>query len=207
MTILPAVTGTVLSRPGVVAERGLTLPEGMSFDEWTAVGATLGRITRSLTFWIGDWLRYGERVYGEKYAQAMEVTGYDYGTLANAAYVAGQVEFSRRRENLSFGHHQAVAALAPAQQDYWLAAAAPGPEDEKPRLSVRELRESITVSNALPAPAGVAQPTPDMWCCGRFRHIIRYAQEAIDGACLPLSGADLIIIEAERIRERLKAEH
>ncbi len=30
------------------------------------------------------------------------------------------IEFSRRRENLSFGHHANVAALEPPEQDYWL---------------------------------------------------------------------------------------
>ena len=34
-------------------------------------------------FWIGDWLNYGERKWGEKYKEALEKTGYDYQTLRN----------------------------------------------------------------------------------------------------------------------------
>ena len=35
----------------------------------------------------------------------------------NASWVAGQIETSRRREVLSWGHHAEVAALPPAQQE------------------------------------------------------------------------------------------
>ena len=58
---------------------------------------------------IGDWLNYGERRYGETFAQG--VNGYSVQTQMNAKWVSSRYEFSMRIENLSFTHHQIVAAL------------------------------------------------------------------------------------------------
>lgn len=111
---------TQLSIPGVVTETGLELPPDLTYDEWESVGRTLQRIERSVMWWVGDWLRYGERRYGETYSQALSTTDYAYQTLANAAYVAERVESSRRRENLSWSHHAEIAALEPDEQERFL---------------------------------------------------------------------------------------
>jgi hypothetical protein len=92
---------------------------------------------RHVGWWIGDWLRYGNATYGERYARAAKITGYDAQTLMNMVYVASQVEASRRRESLSWSHHAEVAALPEAEQEWWLADA------EARRLSVRDLREEV----------------------------------------------------------------
>ncbi len=52
-----------------------------------------------------------ERSYGEMYAQAVDATGYENGTLRTAKWVAGAYELSLRKDNLSFKHHRIVAAL------------------------------------------------------------------------------------------------
>jgi len=75
---------------------------------------------RSIQWWIGDWVAYGERSYGETYTQAIEVTGQAYQTLNDVVWVARKFEFSRRRENLSWSHHREVAALEPPEQEGWL---------------------------------------------------------------------------------------
>ena len=36
----------------------------------------LARIERGCPWWIGDWMAFGERTYGEKHAQAISPTGY-----------------------------------------------------------------------------------------------------------------------------------
>jgi len=51
----------------------------------------------------GDW--------GEMYAQAIDATGVDYGTLRREVWVSGSVELCLRKHNLSWSHHQAVAPL------------------------------------------------------------------------------------------------
>lgn len=63
-------------------------------------------------WWIGDWLRYGERKWGEKYSKAIDVTDLAYQSLVNAKNVAEKFsDFNRRRLNLSWSHHSEVAAL------------------------------------------------------------------------------------------------
>ena len=52
-------------------------PTELTFEEWTAIGNTLQQVGASLNWWIGDWLNYGERKWGEMYAQAVEVTGWE----------------------------------------------------------------------------------------------------------------------------------
>jgi hypothetical protein len=92
---------------------------------------------RGVGWWIGDWLRFGNAAYGERYRPATRITGYDRQTLMNLVYVASRIEPERRRERLSWSHHSEVAAFEPADQDGWLDRA------ERDRLSVRCLREAI----------------------------------------------------------------
>lgn len=132
---------TDLVLPGSITETGLDLPRGLSFDEWEETGKTLGRIGRACQWWIGDWLNYGERAYGEKYTQAMDVTGLDYETLRGYAWVAARIETVRRQTVSSFSHHAAVAALDPPEQDAYLTEAA---ENGWP---VSELRKQIKTTN------------------------------------------------------------
>jgi hypothetical protein len=92
----------------------------MGFDDWVSIGFHIARISNASSWWLGDWLVYGRRAYGDRYKRALEATQLDYQTLRNYAWVAGRVEASRRRENLSFQHHAEVAALPQSDQDLWL---------------------------------------------------------------------------------------
>lgn len=129
---------TFLTLPGFQLQRnGLVVSGEPTFEEWQTAGEFLRQCEGAVHWWIGDWLNYGERRYGEMYAQAIEATGYNYGTLANDKWVASQIEFSRRRENLPFSHHAEVAPLSPKEQDEFLAIA------ETEQLSSRDLRKRI----------------------------------------------------------------
>lgn len=92
----------------------------LDLAEWSRQGQRLGVMNRCSPWWLGDWIRYGNTKFGEKYSRAAKITGYDAQTLMNMVYVASHFEISRRRENLSWSHHEAVAALPRDQQDYWL---------------------------------------------------------------------------------------
>ena len=107
------------------------------FHDWVQHGRRLGVIGRGAGWWLGDWLNYGNAKYGERYARASRITGYDAQTLMNMVYVASRFEASRRRENLSWSHHAEVAALPYEEQERWLTRA------DVDRLSVRCLREEI----------------------------------------------------------------
>jgi hypothetical protein len=109
--------------------------DDIDHGEWEAQGRWLGSISRCSQWWVGDWVRFGAAKYGEKYAQAAELTGYDEHSLRNMAYVASRyAELSRRRDNLSFSHHAELAALQAAERDEWLERA------EREKLSVSALR-------------------------------------------------------------------
>lgn len=100
---------------------GLSIPDNLTEDEWYQMGLFLLRTDTSFKWWAGDFINYGEnRKWGETYARL--ATQFEMGikALYNIALVCRKVEFSRRRENLSFSHHQAVAALEPEQQTYFL---------------------------------------------------------------------------------------
>jgi hypothetical protein len=132
-------------RPGDVdfGAVGLALASGLPYERWEAIGRALWAMEWGRLWWLGDWLAYGECAYGERAAQAEALDGYDYATLSGARWVCSRIEAARRRPELSFAHHQEVAALAPAEQERWLAAAA------REGWSVRELR---AVLRAAPTP-------------------------------------------------------
>lgn len=125
-------------RPGVHGTRtGLKLPPDLTIQEATDLATFLGALRDWTAFAIGDLLLYSERAYGEEFAQIAEATGRAAATLVNYRWVAEKVVPSRRRVNLSFSHHEAVAGMAPDGQREWLARA------ERERLSVVELREHV----------------------------------------------------------------
>jgi len=116
----------------------------LALAEWLEYGRRFGTIGRGVAWWIGDWLRYGNTQYGEKYVRAARVTGYDPQSLMNMVYVASRFDATRRRGKLSWSHHAEVAALGPADQDDWLDLV------ERERLSVRSLRLELRASRATP---------------------------------------------------------
>lgn len=138
---------------------GLTLPPGLDYEAWEQIGTALQQMEKSVMWWIGDWLRYGERAYGESYTQAIETTGRSYQSCANAKYVAGRIEFSRRRENVSWSHHAEVAALEPAEQDVWLNTCE---QDDISRNQLRQEVQRAKMLASLPAPTEHANVVTDI---------------------------------------------
>ena len=106
-----------------VFKTGLILKEGLDFKDWQKIGGALKTFYKANKWWIGDWILYGERKYGEMYSQALGNTDYEYDTLKDIKYVSSRVEMSCRHDNLSFSHHKEVAGLEPKEQDKWLAKA------------------------------------------------------------------------------------
>ena len=128
-------------------KNGLVAIGTPTFEQWTKCGEFLKSANGAVHFWIGDWLNYGEKKYGETYAQAIDQTSYEYGTLLNDKYVASRVEISRRRDNLSFSHHQEVAALSPEEQTELLDLAE---EKSLPRAEFRKTVHDYKVKLDLP---------------------------------------------------------
>jgi len=138
--------------------QGLTLPPGLAFEDWELLGSTLLAMFKGVQWWIGDWLRFGEHHYGEKYAQAID--GYSADALRNLVWVAERFgDLSSRDDRLTWSHHRVVAPL-------------PTPEDRKEWLdkavehnwTTRELAEHVQGVKhpvpALPEPNGLLLTRP-----------------------------------------------
>lgn len=108
--------------------------------EWAEAGSRIGSVGRNIQWLLGDWIAYGNQNFGERYARASKISGYDPQTLMNMVYVATRFSVSRRRENLSWSHHEALAALEAEDQDRWLDQAA------QHRWSVSDLRMMLRAS-------------------------------------------------------------
>lgn len=117
---------------------GLTFIGAITFDEWLGLMATLVRMETAFQFAIGDALIYGESRFGEKYSQAMDVTGLSYQTLANLTWVSKNVPLSNRVDGVSWTHHRVVASVDTEDQRSFLEMA------KDKRLSSVDLSEHIT---------------------------------------------------------------
>ena|SRR5215218_4937511 len=151
MSNLPSATTTgaaAYEQDGIRFEESrLVIPETVSFDRWLLLGQALQQMDRSIKWWVGDWLIHGEeRAWGDKYPQAIqEATGYHYDSLRKAAFVSERIESVRRRTDLSWSHHDAVASLEREEQEEVLEkASAKG-------WSVRDTREEARERRMLPA--------------------------------------------------------
>lgn len=123
---------------GAVSRVAWTPGDRLVLEDWTEQGRRFGALGRAVGWWIGDWLRYGNERWGERYVRASRITGYDVQTLMNMVYVASAYAPSQRHEALSWTHHAEVAALDdPVERDALLTRA------EQERLSARCLREEL----------------------------------------------------------------
>jgi hypothetical protein len=137
---------------------GLSVDGSPDFAEWEHFGKLLRALGAAMQWLLGDWLNYGERAYGEVYAQALDATEYDYKTLADAKWVASRFEVSRRRVNLSWSHHRVVAKFSPKEQDAWLDRAE---AQDWTRQELRAaVRQATTEVSRLPIEANLIELRP-----------------------------------------------
>lgn len=180
--LVPAADQRISELQGVLALEGagaitatsldLTDPD-MPFDRWEACGRMFGQIERSNRWWIGDWLLFGEAVYGEDSAQAVDdkqsrtkaaeqVTGLDPATLANIASICRKVDRDHRKRELGFWIHAEVTALDPDEQTLWLERAI------EQGWTRSELRAAIREAKRPPNEDGSSPPEPErMTVCER----------------------------------------
>jgi site-specific DNA-methyltransferase (adenine-specific) len=123
---------------------GLIFADDTPFDLWLALTERLLEAEKRINWYIADAINFGEnnRTYGEKYSQAIEITGSSYQALATIAWVGRQVDISRRRENVSFATFAEVAPLPPAIADELL------DQQQQAGWSQKELREQVKVKRA-----------------------------------------------------------
>ena len=136
-TNLPAIMNSNHNPKFTVTPTGIEFFGDLSLAEWEELGRTLILFAKKSGFRLGDWINYGAKVHGEKYKEALEVSGLAPKTLRNHASVARRVHPTLREPSLGIEHHAAVAGLEPEVQGYWLKLA------KAHNLCVRRLRKSI----------------------------------------------------------------
>lgn len=168
--------GLRLLLPGHVSAVELSLPSGLPHEAWSAIGDRLLRLPDVPLFWVGDWLVYGRRTYGQVPAVDLPVGGRSERWLRRAIMTAASIHPDRRIAALTFQHHAEVASLPPADQDELLALAlADG-------IGVRRLREMVR-RRRYPAPppedvAPVLVRDSDAELAEQVCHLVRMLRRA-----------------------------
>ena len=126
-----------------------------SIDVARRAAKFIGRGISGTNWWAGDLANNAEH-WGEEYVELLGELTLPEETVRKFAWVADRVEFVRRRTNLSWTHHEAVAPLTAAQQKKWLKKAQPKEGETKPQLSVSQLKRAIRDANPKESP-----PLPD----------------------------------------------
>lgn len=149
----------------LAAELGATLTAvslevtdpNLPFQSWENLGRCISFAGNAWQWWVGDWIRIGETLYGEDAAQAVDdsasrydvmrrVTGVEQQTLLNVASVARKVAPFVRRPELRFSHHAVVAPFEEEDQVLWLHRAVDN------QWTVAELRQAIRDEKSPPPP-------------------------------------------------------
>jgi hypothetical protein len=139
----------------LISPIGLRIVRDLSFQEWRDLAKHIGDASRSIGFVIGDWLVYGQSLFGcdghpdkrvdsASYQLALKATGLDLSTLQNYAYVSRSVPYSLRSEHLSWEHHRILAKLPEDKLKHWIEVC----ESEQAAgrgISTRRLRKSLNL--------------------------------------------------------------
>jgi hypothetical protein len=113
----------------------------LEYSNWVLEGRRIGLIGKGSPWWIGDWLNYGTTKWGERYVEAVKITGYDAKSLRNMRYVASRFDLSLRRDKLMWSHHALLAAMEPDEQRHWLDLALAN------RFSIEDLRLELRAAH------------------------------------------------------------
>lgn len=89
----------------------LVFKQPLTFDEWLEIGTRLSKMLQSIHWYIGDWLVEGDFRYGEKYAQAVDATGFSVEICKRDFWVARRFPRETRHAELSYSHHIVVSSL------------------------------------------------------------------------------------------------
>jgi hypothetical protein len=118
----------------------------LDYESWAKDGVVLCEMHDLMPFAIGDWLNFGEQAYGQKYSQALSMTGLEYGTLVKYSMISKAFPEDRRRENagdyrISWSHYRMLLGKSEEEQDKWLDAC------QANEMTVRELRASLPAAS------------------------------------------------------------
>lgn len=153
--LVPVDNGEAL--PGLLQPRSYVLPDGLSYERWASIGASLQQIRDSINFWIGDWLIYGERHFGEDaYAAVRDdikaIFGRGEESIDQAILVARSYPPDTRVPELKWSHHrEALRRELPIEESIALLQTAR--EERLPTRMVARRADEMVAAIKLDAPA------------------------------------------------------
>lgn len=137
---------------GQISPLGWIPRDDLSYEDWEYAMEGFFLAHRSLNWIIGDGLNFGEKKYGETYAQAIDCTGWSYQRLADAKWVSKAIPIENRREELTWTHHRYVASLPEPAQTEWLVRA------EEEGWTTSDLHRSLNGKKAGKIPELIVKP-------------------------------------------------
>lgn len=150
-----------LEKGGMVHPLGFTPRPGMSYHSFVGICVAVREMKESINFVVGDLIIEGEKMFGDEVYQALEELDISVGTKQQCIRVAERIPQARRRGELKWSHHRAVAAFEPEEQDRWLQEAidrawTKGELEQAIRDAGAQIRELDPVAE--PAPVYVVEP-------------------------------------------------
>ena len=100
---------------------GITSDAAVTQEQWRALGSRLRTIETSVSWWLGDWAEYANRVWKTSYEQIAAEFGYDGDSLKVYASVCRAIHISLRNAEVSFSHHRLLQGLNENEIVAWLA--------------------------------------------------------------------------------------
>jgi hypothetical protein len=135
--------------------RAAVVDPALPYEAFEALVSSACKMGDAARWWLGDLLNFGEDRYGEEAAQVLS-NRLSERQVSEYRWVAKNVHFSVRTDELSFTHHRIVAALDRESQRRFLTYAA------EYDLTVRELREALREAQALSMPRE-KEPSEPRW--------------------------------------------
>lgn len=123
--------------PFKITKTAIRVADDVEFPAWLEKIKGFSQATVSANWWIGDLLVFGEDHFAEQVGQVINDLGLAEQTVANFRWVSRAITPSRRREELTWEHHRAVAKLEPKDQERWLARAI------REKMSAATLKTSV----------------------------------------------------------------
>lgn len=155
---------------------GYEAPQALSFEDWMEDGRKINTLSTYAKFLLGDWINAGERIYGEKYAQAID-NGVNYNTAIKCSWVARKIKPAARTcaFQLPFSLSELIAKqeFDEETQADWLHLAL------ERNMTTMQLAEAISIAtNKLATPVNVA--APDMPALEQLPQGSRLSTEEVD---------------------------
>lgn len=132
LTVIPPYQKFIEMQPGY---KGLIIDEKIPLESYIEAVRVYGALAADSLWALGDLFVFGERVFGEQSAQAIEDMKYSEKTMKDATWVCSVFPSSRRHKELTFNHHKIVAGLDLEDREALLS------EAEKKSLTTRQLTD------------------------------------------------------------------